>query len=156
MVGSGPHQEESMGSRRQDHFLHLERRSGQEGSVHTTQTSRCHSQGESHLSREENTKTMQLEIDHLKRTLCHERWRRTPSNSDFSSNDKENGSYRPRSRTLPSESFSYDEDYHHERKKRSSSYKGLGNDVMSKALNQISRSPFTCKIEEGRLPRRFT
>ncbi|XP_065620391.1 uncharacterized protein LOC136063650 [Quercus suber] len=26
---------------------------------------------------------------------------------------------------------------------------------MSKALNQISRSPFTCKIEEARLPHRF-
>ena len=32
MVGSGPHQEESMGSRRQDHFLHLERRRGRERS----------------------------------------------------------------------------------------------------------------------------
>ena len=27
---------------------------------------------------------------------------------------------------------------------------------MSKALNQISRSPFTCKIEGGRLPQQFT
>ena len=27
---------------------------------------------------------------------------------------------------------------------------------MSRALNQISKSPFTCKIEGGRLPRRFT
>ena len=27
---------------------------------------------------------------------------------------------------------------------------------MSKALNQISRSPFTCRIEEGMLPRWFT
>ena len=27
---------------------------------------------------------------------------------------------------------------------------------MSKALNQISRSPFTCRIERAKLPRRFT
>ena len=31
----------------------------------------------------------------------------------------------------------------------------LGNDAISKALNQISRSPFTHKIEEGKLPQRF-
>ena len=55
-----------------------------------------------------------------------------------------------------SESFSYDEDYHHERKNRSSSSKGLGNDAMSRTLNQISKSPFTRRIKEGRLPQRFT
>ena len=31
----------------------------------------------------------------------------------------------------------------------------MGNDVMSKALNQISKSPFTRKIEGAKLPRRF-
>ena len=36
------------------------------------------------------------------------------------------------------------------------SSKGLGNDAMSKALNQISRSPFMRRIKEGRLSRRFT
>ena len=115
--------------------------------MHTTHTSRSQSRSGNHLSHEENTKAMQLEIDHLKRKLCHEWRRRTPSNSDFSSDDEEDGSYRPRSRTPPSESFSYDEDYHHERRNRDSSSKGLGNDTMSKALNQIFRSPFTHKIE---------
>ena len=38
----------------------------------------------------------------------------------------------------------------------SSSSKCLGNDAMSRALNQIFRSPFTRRIKEGRLPRRFT
>ena len=38
----------------------------------------------------------------------------------------------------------------------SSSSKGLGNDVMSRALNQIFRSPFTHRIEGGRLPQQFT
>ena len=99
---------------------------------------------------------MQLEIDHLKRKLLHERQRQTPSNSNFSSDDKENDSCRPTSRTPPSESFSYDEDYHHECSNRSSSSKGLGNDAMSKTHNQISKSPFTHRIEGERLPRQFT
>ena len=85
--------------------------------MHTTHTSRSQSLSGNHLSHEENTKAMQLEIDHLKRKLCHEWRRRTPSNSDFSSDDEEDGSYRPRSRTPPSESFSYDENYHHKRRK---------------------------------------
>jgi len=156
MVGSGSNQVESMGSQRQDHFYELEQRRDQEGSVRTTHTSKSHSRGSSHLSQEKDTKTMQKEIDHLKRSLCHERRKRAPSNSNLSSDGEEDGSYRYRSRTPPSESFSYDEDYHYERRNRNSSSVDLGNDSMSKAFNQISRSPFTRKIEEGRLPRQFT
>ena len=33
--------------------------------------------------------------------------------------------------------------------------KGLGNDAMSKALNQVSKSPFTHRIEGARLPQWF-
>ena len=39
---------------------------------------------------------------------------------------------------------------------KSPSRKGLGNDAMSRVLNQISKSPFTCRIEGGKLHRRFT
>ena len=99
---------------------------------------------------------MQKEIDHLKKSLRHEWRKRTPSNSDFSYDGEDDGSYRRRSRTSPSESFSYEEDYHRERRNKNSSSVGLGNDAMSKALNQISSSPFTRWIERGRLPRRFT
>ena len=141
-----------MGSQHQNHFVNLERRMNREVSVHTTHTSRSQSRSGSHLSHEENARAMQLEIDHLKRKLLHERQRQTPSNSNFSSDDKENGSCRPTSRTPPSESFSYDEDYHHERSNRSPSSKGLGNDAMSKTHNQISKSPFTHRIEGERLP----
>ena len=74
--------------------------------MHTTHTSRSQSRSGSHLSHEENTKTMQLEIDHLKRKLCYEQQRRTPSNFDFSSCNEEDGSYRPKSRTFPPMSFS--------------------------------------------------
>ena len=99
---------------------------------------------------------MQREIDHLKRSLRHERKKRAPPNSDFSSDAKEDGSYRRRSMTPPSKSFSYNEDYHHEHRNKNPSSMGLGNDVMSKALNQISNSPFTHWIERGRLPWQFT
>ena len=99
---------------------------------------------------------MQMEIDYLKRKSRHEWWRQTPSKPDFFSNDEEDGSYRPRSRTPSSESFSYDEDSQHKRKSRSPSRKGMANDAMSKALNHISRLPFSSRIEESKLLRRFT
>ena len=78
MVGSGPHQTESMGFQREDHFVNLERKKDWEGSVHTTHISRSHSWGGSHLFYVKNTKAMQLKIDHLKRSLRHERRKRTP------------------------------------------------------------------------------
>ena len=78
---------------------------------------------------------MQREIDHLKRSLRHERQKQALPNSDFSSDGEEDGSYRRKLRTPPSESFSYDDDYHHKRRNRNPSSAGLGNDAMSKALN---------------------
>ena len=153
MVGSGPHQAESMGSQHQDHFRELKRKREQEGSANTTHTSKSQSWGKNHVSQEENAIAMQREIDHLKRSLRHERWKRASPNFDFSSDGEEDGSYRRRSRTPPSESFSYDKDYHHERRNKNPSSVGLGNDAMSKALNQISSSPFTRWIKQGRLPR---
>ena len=155
MVGSGPHQQESTRFQRQDNFLNLEHRRDREGSVHTTHTSRSHSQVRSHISQEQNNRAMQLEIDHLKRKLHHARWKRTLSNSVISSDDWEDASYRRRSRTPPNESFFYDEERHHKRRYKSLPRKGLGNDAMSKALNQISKSPFTHKIEGARLPQWF-
>ena len=98
---------------------------------------------------------MQLEIDHLKKELHHAWRKRTPSNFDVSFDDGEDASYRQRSRTSPSESFSYNEEHHHKRRYKSPPCKGLGNDTMSKVLNQISKSPFTHKIKGARLPRRF-
>ena len=156
MVGSGSNQAESMESQRQDYFYELKQRRDREGSVHTTHTSKSHSRGGSHLSQEKDTKAKQKEIDHLKRSLRHERRKRAPSNSNLSSDGEEDGNYRHRSRTPPNESFSYDEDYHYKRRNKNSSEVDLGNDSMSKAFNQISRSPFTRKIEGGRLPQQFT
>ena len=53
---------------------------------------------------------MQREINHLKKELRYARRRRTPSQSNSSSDDEKDGSYRLRSRTPPSESFLYEED----------------------------------------------
>ena len=98
---------------------------------------------------------MQLEIDQLKRELHHAKRKRTSSNFDDYSGDEQDVNYRRRSRTPPSESFSYKEEYYQKRQSWSPSRRGVGNDTMSKALNQISRLPFTRKIEEARLPSRF-
>ena len=73
----------------------------------------------------------------------------------MSSEEANDANYRQRSRTSPSESFSYDEEYHHRRRYKSPHCKGLENDAMSKALNQISKSPFTRSIEGAKLPRRL-
>ena len=99
MVGSGPNSEESVGSQRQDHFLNLERRRDHEVSVHTTHTSRSHSTSGSHVSHGEDTRIVQLEIDHLRRKLRRKQRRGTPSSLESQSNDDDN--YRPKSRTPP-------------------------------------------------------
>ena len=80
--------------------------------------------------------------------------RRRPSSS-LNTSDEEDNEYRRRSRTPPSETFSYEEEQPRKRSHRSPSYKGLVNDTMSKALDRISQSPFTRKIEGAKLPRRF-
>ncbi|XP_050259026.1 uncharacterized protein LOC126704024 [Quercus robur] len=67
----------------------------------------------------------------------------------------EDGSYRPRLRTPPSESFSYKEEHYHRKKSRISAHRSLGNDAMSRVLHQISRSLFTQRIERAKLPYRF-
>ena len=71
MAGLGPHQEESMGSRRQNDFLNLERKRDREGSAHTTHTGKSHSRVGSHISQEHNERAMQREIDDLKNKLRH-------------------------------------------------------------------------------------
>ena len=95
---------------------------------------------------------MQLKIDRLRERLRREQRRRTHSDSNPSFDDEGDGSYKHRSRTPSSESFSYDEDHRYKRRSKSPPRKGMGNDVMSRALNQISKSLFTRRIEGGKLP----
>ena len=170
MVGSGPHQEnlcqtdpqrtKPIRPQRQSNLPDPEQNWGnkrnREGSVHATQTSQSHSQVGSRISkRQNNHQAMQREIDDLKKGLCHAQQRRSPSSSDISSNEEEDVKYRRRSSTSPSETFSYEEEQFHGRRHKSPSGKGLGNDAMNKALDQICKSPFTHKMEGAKLPRHF-
>ena len=98
---------------------------------------------------------MQREIDDLKKWLHQAQRNQTPSSSDVSSNDEEDASYRQRSGTPPSESFSCEEENPHKRRRRSPSRRGVGTNVMKKTLSQISKSPFTQGIKKAKLPRRF-
>ena len=157
---TSPHQAESANIRQQDEFLNLERQRDQEnyqkGSMHTVHTDGSGFQRKGHAAHEQgDEKAMQREIDDLKKQLHQEKQKRSPFSSDVSSNDEDDTTYKQRSRTPPNESFSCEEKYLHQRKRRSPSRKGIGNVVMKKALSQISKSPFTRGIERAKLPRRF-
>ncbi|XP_030924836.1 uncharacterized protein LOC115951839 [Quercus lobata] len=71
------------------------------------------------------------------------------------SDDESDDDYRRISRTPPSETFSHEEEHYRRRRHRSPFPRALGNDAMSKALDQLSQSPFTHHIEGVILPRRF-
>ena len=111
--------------------------------MHTTHTSKSQSRGQSRVSHAKNNRDMQREIDELKRELRHAQRRHLSPNSELSFEETDGASYRRRSRTPPSEIFSYNEKYHHRRRYKSPPRKGLGNDAMNKALGQVSKSPFT-------------
>ena len=100
-------------------------------------------------------KVLQREINYLKKQLRRAQRKQSPPSFDVSSNDKEDTSYRQQSGTPPSKSFSYEEEHLHKRRRRSSSGRGVGTNVMKKALSQISKSPITRGIEKAKLPRRF-
>ena len=118
--------------------------------------SKSHSRGGSHISQwQDDYKAMQKEIDDLKKKLHHAQWKRFPSSFDGFSNDEDDASYKRRLRILPSESFSCDKEPHHWWKYNNPPHKGVGNDVMNKALSQISKSPFIHRIEGAKLPRHF-
>ena len=158
MEGSEPRQTEHIDSQRQDNFLNLERQRDQdkqrEGSVNTSPTSRSRSRGKGVASHKRNDRrALQQEIDYLKKKLRRAQQKRSFSSSDTS--DEGDNEYRRRSRTPPSETFSYEEEQPRKRSHKSLSYHGLANDTMSKALDRISQLPFTHRIEGAELPRRF-
>ena len=101
-----------MGSQRQDHFLNLKQKRDREVSVHTTHTGWSHFISRSHVSYREDTRNLQLEIDHLHGKL-HRKQRTGSPTSSRSPSDDDDDSYRPRSRTPSNESFSYNEECHH-------------------------------------------
>ena len=107
----------------------------------------------SHVSQSQNDKqAMQREIDDLKRRLRHAQRGRSHSRLDIPSNNESDDDYRQRSRTPPSETFSHEEEHYQRRKRKSPSPRGLGNDAMSRALDQLSKLPFMHHIEGATLP----
>ena len=128
----------------------------QEGSSQTLHAGGSDYRRKSHLVHEQaDEKDLQREIDDLKKKLRRAQRKQTPSSSDVSSNDDGDASYRKRSETPPSESYSCEEEHSRKRRRRSPSGRGVGTNVMKKALSQISKSPFTRGIEKAKLPRRF-
>ena len=98
---------------------------------------------------------MQREINDLKRRLRFAQRRQSPPGTDTPVDNENDDDYRRRSRTPPSKTFSHDEERHQKRKRKSPSPKGIGHDAISRALDQLSRSPFTRRNEGAALPRRF-
>ena len=86
---------------------------------------------------------MQREIDELKKKLRRTRKRRCSPDFELSSEETDDVTYRRRSKTPPRETFSSDEEYRHKRKNKSLTHRGLGNNAMNEALNQVARFPFT-------------
>ena len=157
MAELGPHQEnphqanpqqiESIESQRQNNTTNPSSRRNREGSVHTTQTSQSRTQIGSHVSQRRNShQAMQREVDDLKRKLRRVQRKRSPSSSDASSNE-EDVSYRRRSRTPPSETFSCEKEPRPVRKYESPSSKGLGNDAMNRALTRFQDHPLCTKLK---------
>lgn len=160
MVGLGPNREESIRSQREDHFVNLERRRDHKAnrtpSVHTNHTSRSHSRTGSHVSYDEETRNLRLEIYHLRKKLRHKQREASPSSSKTDLD--EDGNYRPRSKTPPNESLSLfphleRDEWYRRKKVKSSMPKSMGNDAMSKVLRQISKSSFVHRIDGAKLPR---
>ena len=98
-------------------------------------------------------------MDRLRWRLHHKaqvREERTPTPSQ-SSSFEDDKNYRRRSRTPHSKSFKSSSRYsfgerHHRKRSRTLPRKSQGNDGMGKALQQISRSPFSRHIKQAKLP----
>ena len=121
--------------------------------MHTTHTSKSQSRGKSNVSHAKNERDMQYEIDELKKELRHAQQRHSSPDFELSSDETDDATYRRRSRTPPSQTFSCDEEYRCKRKNKSPTHKGLGNNAINEALSQVTKSPFTRNIEGASLPR---
>ena len=126
MASSGPQQAsppyaESVNVSQPDEFHNLERENHvdnqREGSSRTIHVGKSGYRRKSHLVQEHaDGQDLQREIDDLKRKLHRAQRNHIPSNSDVSSTDEGEDSYRNSSETPPSESYSYEEEHSHKRK----------------------------------------
>ena len=89
-----PHQAESGGSQHSQSEVNPQQRGDRERSEQTMHTNWSQSRGKSHVSYAENEKDMQREIDELKKKLRHARRRQLSFESESSSGDTEDVTYR--------------------------------------------------------------
>ena len=89
-----PHQAESGGSQRNNLVVNSQQRGDHEGSVQTTHTNRSQSHGKSHVSHAKNERDMQCEIDELKKKLRRAQRRRSSLESESSSEDTDDATYK--------------------------------------------------------------
>ena len=106
-----PHQAASGGSQHSYSEVNLQQRGDREQSGQTMHADRSQSREKSRVSHAENEKDMQREINELKKKLRRTRRRQASFESESSSGDTEDDTYRQRSRTPPSEIFSGNEEY---------------------------------------------
>ena len=132
-------------------------------SYHTKRTERSHSNTRNHASHDQEMLKLQQEIERLRYKLrrreCERRSPSPPPSDGFrGSRDR---LYHCRFRTPSSESYSASthkdkwEKSSYDREKRPSHH-GMGNNAMSRALQQISKSPFVRRINKAKLPYRFS
>ena len=107
------HQAESSGSQHNNSIVNPQQRGDHEGSMNITYTSKSQSRGKSHVSHAKSERDMQREIDELKKKLRRVRRKHSSPDSELSSKDTDDATYRRRSRTPPSETFFGNEEYHH-------------------------------------------
>ena len=101
-----PHQAALGGSQHNYSGVHPQQRGDHEQSGQTVHTNRSQSHGRSHVSHAENEKDMQHEIDELKKKLRRAQRKQASFEFESSSGDTEDDTYRQRSKTPPSETFS--------------------------------------------------
>ena len=89
-----PHQATSGGSQHSQSEVNPQQRGDREQSGQTMHTNRSQLRGKSHVSHAENEKDMQREINELKKKLRRARWRRASFESESSSGDTDNDTYR--------------------------------------------------------------
>ena len=96
MAGSGQDKEKSVGSQWMDHFVSLEKQSDCEASRtpnvqvdanYTDHTGRSHSRLGSHVSHDEETKNLRIEIYQLRKRLRHKQRDEFPPNSETNSDE---------------------------------------------------------------------
>ena len=131
MAGSGPQQTslphaESVNVNQQDEIHNLERENHvdnqREGSSRTIHVGRSGYRRMSHLVQEHaDEEDLQRQIEDLKKKFRRAQRNQTPSSSNVSSNDEGEDSYKECSETPPSESYSYEDEHSHKRRRKASS-----------------------------------